>query len=283
MINRIFFTIMGIGTFFISLSQNLKDENGKRYGKWVIKGGDRPNSGVPKDGKIEEGYFVNGRKEGEWIRYHKDGKTISLRGNYSNNRPKGEYKRYFKNGKLKEFGSFNEDQYKGILIRYHSNGKIAYQGNYNNSGKETGTIKYFYDNGNLALEYHAKNNSIEGKVIRYFEDGSLKESFIISTSGKILNAQIFQKLNKSDSRTIEKNQDKKIIYPPKIKNPNTKGLKFVPNGYNTIYNENDEIWMDGEFKNGQLWDGKVRDYDEDGILNKIRVFKLGIYHSDGQL
>jgi hypothetical protein len=41
--------------------------------------------------------------------------------------------------------------------------------------------------------------------------------------------------------------------------------------------------MDGEFKNGQLWDGKVFDYSRDGILLKVRVFKLGKYHSDGQL
>ncbi|MEY3844547.1 MAG: hypothetical protein RL293_969, partial [Bacteroidota bacterium] len=55
------------------------------------------------------------------------------------------------------------------------------------------------------------------------------------------------------------------------------------NGYNKVYNDNDEIWMEGEFKNGQLWDGKVYDYDTDGILQKVRIFKAGRYHSDGQL
>jgi antitoxin component YwqK of YwqJK toxin-antitoxin module len=74
-----------------------------------------------------------------------------------------------------------------------------------------------------------------------------------------------------------------MIYPPKIANPRMKGLKFVTNGYNKVYNDNDEIWMEGEFKNGQLWDGKVYDYDADGILQKVRIFKLGRYHSDGQL
>jgi antitoxin component YwqK of YwqJK toxin-antitoxin module len=50
-----------------------------------------------------------------------------------------------------------------------------------------------------------------------------------------------------------------------------------------VYNANDEIWMDGEFKNGQLYDGKVYDYDQDGILQKVRIFKNGKYHSEGQL
>lgn len=280
-----FFQFLIIG-FFIQFfspifSQNLRDEKGKRTGKWVFRGSDMPNSGISKDSKVEEGYFVNGRKEGLWIKYHKDGKTISLKGNYSNNRPEGDYKRFFRNGKLKEAGSFAKDEYKGLLTRYYPNGKIAYQGSYNNSGMENGTVKYFHENGNLALEYTTKNNSIEGIVKRYYEDGSLEESFTISSDGKITNTRTFHQ--KEKPQKLSKEKEAKNMYPPKIKNPNTKGLRFIPNGYNKIYNDNDEIWIDGEFKNGQLWDGKVRDYDEDGILKKIRVFKNGVYHSDGQL
>lgn len=277
---RLIFIWFLMGNFPL-FSQNLKDANGKRTGKWVFFGSDRPSSGVQKYGKVEEGYFVNGRKEGVWIQYHKDGKTISLKGNYNNNRPEGDYKRYFKNGKLREAGSFSKDGYKGQLTRYYSNGKTAYQGSYNNSGMENGTVRYFHENGNVALEYTLKNNSVDGIVKRYFEDGSLKESFIVSSGGKISNTQTFNQ--KDVPQIITKEKEPILTYPPKIKNPNTKGLRFFPNGYNKIYNENDEIWIDGEFKNGQLWDGKVRDYDEDGILKKIRVFKNGVYHSDGQL
>jgi antitoxin component YwqK of YwqJK toxin-antitoxin module len=261
-------------------SQNQKDSNGKRTGKWIFTGANRPNSGIEKDGKVEEGYFVNGRKEGIWLKYHKDGKTISLKGNYTDNRPEGDYKRFFKDGKLKEAGSFKKDQFKGLLTRYHSNGKMLYQGSYNNSGYENGTIKYFHENGNIALEYNIKNNLLEGKVSRYYEDGSLKESFTISADGEIRNAQTFVKQERPKSDDQVK-KPTKTIYPPKIKNPKTKGLTFNPNGYNTIYNENEDIWMDGEFKNGQLWDGRVRDYDKNGIVKKIRVFKKGVYHSDG--
>ena len=261
-------------------SQNLKDENGKRTGKWVFKGTDFPNSGYSPNSKVEEGYFVNGRKEGIWIKYYRDGQTVSLKGNYSNNRPGGNYKRYYKNGKLQEVGSFNKDQFKGLLTKYHSNGKIAYQGRYNNSGFENGTIKYFHENGNLALEYTYKNKALLGKVSQYYEDGSLKQIYEVSEDGKILNSQNF--IRKEKPKSKEKNvKESKEIYPPNIKNPNTKGLRFNPNGYNRIYNENEEIWMDGEFKNGQLWDGRVRDYDKNGIVQKIRVFKNGIYHSDG--
>jgi antitoxin component YwqK of YwqJK toxin-antitoxin module len=275
------FFVFGINLMLFG--QNKKDQNGKKTGKWIFTGADRPESGIAKDGKVEEGYFVNGRKEGVWIKYHKDGKSIKLKGNYNNNRPDGEYKRYFKDEKLKESGSFSKDQFKGELIRYHANGKIAYQGSYNNSGTESGVIKYFHENGNVALEYTAKNNSLEGKITRYYEDGSVKESFVIQSNGKIQNVQKFEQKEKPKTEVNDKKEKSKVIYPPKIKNPNTKGVRFEPNGYNKIYNENDDIWMDGDFKNGQLWDGKVRDYDKNGILNKIRVFKKGVYHSDGQL
>jgi antitoxin component YwqK of YwqJK toxin-antitoxin module len=70
---------------------------------------------------------------------------------------------------------------------------------------------------------------------------------------------------------------------PKVNSPKTKGAKFQANGYNKVYNNNDEIWQDGIFKNGVLWDGKVYEYDRDGILLKVKVFKNGVYHSDGQL
>jgi antitoxin component YwqK of YwqJK toxin-antitoxin module len=265
---------------FLSIAQNKKDKEGKRTGKWVFTWKDKPNSGVSPNGKIEEGYFNKGRKEGVWIKYHPDGKTPLLKGNYINNRPEGEYKRFFKTGKVKESGAFGKEHYKGDLTRYHTNGKVAYSGSYNNDGMESGSIKYYYENGNIELEYTAKNGVVMGELKRYYENGSLKEVQTFNSKGKPSATKTY-KMAENPVPKVE--TTKTVIYPPTVKNPRTKGLKFVPNGYNKIYNESDEIWMDGEFKNGQLWDGKVFDYSRDGILLKVRVFKLGKYHSDGQL
>jgi hypothetical protein len=70
---------------------------------------------------------------------------------------------------------------------------------------------------------------------------------------------------------------------PKITKPIVKNGKFQPNGYNKVYNVEGEIWQDGDFKEGKLFNGKVYVYDRDGILLKVKVFKNGVYHSDGQL
>ena len=56
-----------------------------------------------------------------------------------------------------------------------------------------------------------------------------------------------------------------------------------PSQNTKVYNKKGEIWKDGTFKNGEIWDGKVYEYDGDGILQRILVYKEGKYHSDGQL
>lgn len=275
----IFTCCLLLATFFVH-AQNKKDVHGKRTGKWVYTGADKPNSGIAKTGKVEEGIYVNGRKEGVWTKYHKDGKTPKLKGNYVDNRPDGAYTRYYSSGQIKEQGSFSKNGYKGELIRYYTNGKISYKALYNNEGKETGKVQYFHENGKIALEYTMKNGLLTGKVSRFNGQGNLIESFDVSSTGAISNVKSFSNAPKA---TNQGNTAGSVIYPPKIANPRTKGLKFVTNGYNKVYNSNDEIWMEGDFKNGQLWDGKVYDYDNDGILQKVRIFKAGRYHSDGQL
>ena len=280
MMSRLLLCVLLLQTMTFVHGQNKRDANGKRHGKWVYTGKMKPEYGYDKNTTVEEGYYVHGRKEGVWIKYYADGKTPKIKGNYNNNRPQGDYNRYFKEGKLKERGSFAKDQYKGELIRYHANGIIAYRGNYNNEGIESGLVQYFHENGNVALEYTVKNGKLSGELKRYYEDGALKEKLTFDEKGKVTSHIDFAK---TAPKTKPENEENKQVKPPKLSNPNTRGVKFEPNGYNKVYNESQEIWMDGQFKNGQLWDGKVFDYNSDGILMKVRVFKDGKYHSDGQL
>ena len=276
MIKPLVFLLFSLSLICFTINgQNLKDNEGKRTGKWIIY-----KSKSSKDLKIEEGVFVKGRKEGQWIKYFEDGKTPKLKGSYSNNRPDGEFIRYYKNGKIKEKGSYSKSKFKGEYIRYYSNGMTEYIGNYNNLGEETGVVKHFHTNGNLALEYSVKNGHLTGKLTRYFEDGSLQSSISFSENGAKIASKTYQ--NKPSEKKIV-NTGSNSSSPPYLKNPKTKGVKFNFYGYNKVYNENDEIWMDGIFKNGQLWDGKVYKYDRDGILQRVLVYKEGKYHSEGQL
>ena len=264
-----------------SWAQNKRNADGERHGKWVFTGKDFPNRNLPKTQKVEEGYYVNGRKEGTWIKFFPDG-VVQLKGNYNNNRPQGTYTRYYPNGKIAEQGDFQANGYKGLLLRYHDNGQLAYRANFNNQGQESGKVSYYHPNGKLALSYTVKNGQVQGEVARYNTSGQLQNSFEVSADGQVGK---LQKATTQQNNPIPKPVAaiNAIVYPPRLSNPKTKGLRFVPNGYNKVFNDNDEIWMDGEFRSGQLYDGKVYDYDQNGILQKVRIYKLGKYHSDGQL
>ena len=54
---------------------NQRGPNGLKQGRWVYFGKDRPKSGFPLEGKVEEGPYLDDRKEGTWIKYHNDGVT----------------------------------------------------------------------------------------------------------------------------------------------------------------------------------------------------------------
>jgi len=258
-------------------AQNARDDKGKKQGHWVVKGKDKPSLGYASDKIIEEGNYVHGRKSGVWIKYHKDGHTAKLKGEYVDNRPMGQYSRYFSNGKLKEKGTFGNETYSNELIRYHKNGNIAFIAKFDDKGNETGVIKHFYPNGNLQAQFQLKNGEVDGVVSQYYENGTLKSSYNIS-NGKITETLQKPANKKTDNYSEPEHSD----LPPKVENPITKGVTFFPEGYNKVYNENDEIWLDGNFRNGNLWDGKVFSYGEDGLLRNVKIFKEGKFHSYSQ-
>ena len=259
---------------------NKKDSGGKKQGKWIYFGKDRPNFGYPDEGKVEEGNYKDDRKEGFWTKYHYDGKTPKLKGEYDNNRPKGHYTKYHENGKIKEVGNFERDKYLDTLKRYHENGTLEYIANYDELGKESGAVSYFYANGQIEFEYISKEGQPVGKAIRYYENGDIKEIIEYNADG-----------------SLGKSTPKPMVSPPvvvkdpgasnetttKVVAPKVKDGKFNPNGYNKVYNSNEELYQDGDFKDGRLYNGKMYIYDADGILLKVKIYKDGLYHSDGQL
>ena len=209
----------------LGLSQNdtlnQRDKNDLKQGHWIYYGKDRPAEGFPANGKIEEGRYVNDRKEGVWIRYHVDGMTPKLKGMYVNNRPCGEFWKYNLDGTLKESGVFvsRNDYY---LKRTPA---LTAHGNPTDSLRENRSIPNIYPIPRCDDSLHHSGN-IRGCVT---------------------------------------------------------GSGFNDNGHNKVFNRDDEIWQDGEFKDGRLWDGKLYIYDSDGILLKIKVYKAGEYVLDAYL
>ncbi len=256
------------------------DDKQQKQGYWIWYGKDRPNSGVPPDGKVEEGRYVDSRKEGLWIKYHQDGKTPKIIGHYQNNRPVGQYQKFDESGQLKEKGTFSKNLYCDTLIKWHPNGQLYYVAFFNNEGQEQGQVTYYYENGTIELTYFAENG-IPKNEIHFTQNGDTLQQY--KRSDRVFWTDAEKEKYESGSSRIK---PQKINQKPPFTDPaslNSGKKNLVPNGYNILLNEDKEKWQEGTFKDGQLWDGKVYIYDKDGILLKVEVYKSGLYYSDGQL
>ncbi|MES2555205.1 MAG: hypothetical protein V4604_03590 [Bacteroidota bacterium] len=257
-------------------SINQKDNKGQKQGHWIYYGKNRPESGVPLEGKVEEGYYVDDRKTGTWIKYQQDGITPKMQGEYVDNRPK--IVCTFRHSKYREQATIVDNHYVDSVKRFYDNGNLEYEAFYTLAGKENGRVNYYYPNGQLEFIYNAVNGTPTGKAIRYYKNGDIKELIEYDEDGAILKTENFEMVNLDPTEIISTEK------APSLMNPmNTKGKEWKPDGYNKVYNEDNEVWQDGMFKEGKLWNGKVYVYDPDGILLKVKVFKSGVYHSDGQL
>jgi len=268
---------------------NQIDDFGKKQGYWIYYGKDKPEKGYPTDGRIEEGFYKDDRKKGDWIKYYKDGITPSLKLQYVNSRPNGDYEKYYPTGILREKGRFAGGKQQGEFCSYHPCGSIQTKKFYLPNGKEDGPVFYYYPNcdstdtlNHVELIYKKKEGVTVDTLFRFYFSGCVKEMVIYNTG--IMDSKITY-LDDCDisvdefgtEGVIKYNHYKDPINPPRtIVDP-----KKIDDGYNKIYNNNSEIWMDGEFKGGKLWNGKLYNYDSDGILLKIEIWKNGKYHSDG--
>lgn len=259
---------------------NRTDENGIKQGYWIYYGKDKPGKGYPMDGKVMEGPFVDDRKEGVWIIYHEDGKTPRTIGNFKNGRGNGEYTKYYEDGTIREEGTYGNQKQTGIFRTYHPNGVLEQEKVFNEEGKEDGPVKVYYDDGTLEYAYEKKDGISVGTATRYYPNGDVKEVKTYNPDGTIGTTKTYEMVNPE-----KKENDVSGSGGPRGDKGGTvkDGSTFKCTGYNKVYNENDELWMDGEFKNCRLWDGKLYKYDADGILLKIEIWKNGKYHSDGQL
>ncbi|MFT5777693.1 MAG: hypothetical protein ACI837_000641 [Crocinitomicaceae bacterium] len=308
--------IVGFGLTCIGQVDTLNqtDDQDRKQGYWIYYGSDRPSEGYPLEGKVEEGPYLDNRKAGLWIKYHIDGKTPKLVGEYANNRPSGEYRKYYQNGNLKEQGTFTKNRYGGELLRYFESGRLQYRSTDHN-GVGNDSLLYYFESG--CLEYVIVNDSQgrEKLSLSYYRDSC---NVVKDRSENVIHAVIdpdIEYLKSDDTLTIvNPNVNSRGYYRHftlsesvvdslasskgkieefqwiedslqrvKTHKVHCKGTTIKRSGYLKLYNKDDEIYLDGEFQERVFWNGKQYEYDKDGILLHVRVFKKGLYHSDGQL
>ena len=260
---------------------NKIDVNRKRQGYWMIKAKLPKFRDYPVGNLIEEGKYVNSRKEGLWKKYFPSTKLKSEI-TYKGSRPFGKYILYYENGNIEESGNWERTKNTGDFKRYHENGKLSQSFTFTASGKRSGKQVYYYPNGKLRLE-GTWNESLEtGEQKEYHENGDLMS--VKNFNGGTLDPASFQIYA---SKTLVKEAVEKMV--EEGKGVNVKVTKedeanqggFDGTGCKKLFNLNKQISKDGVFDNYRLIDGKYFKYDENGILIQIMIFKDGRYIGNG--
>ena len=117
--------------------------------------------------------FNNDILHGSAKYYESDTGKLGSEGNYKNGKKDGVWIFYFKNGNKKWVGNYKDDQISGELIQYEENGIIISKENYED-GKLVGKYEYYHDNGRLRLTGELLDGKDNGEKISYWSNSNKK-------------------------------------------------------------------------------------------------------------
>lgn len=121
--------------------------------------------------KISEGKMIERSKQGEWLYYHKDGKSLMTKEKYNNNKLEGKRIVYFINGKKAQETMYLNGLKHGIDVHYNEKGIILKEYLYANDILE-GLSKLYDSEGNLFREGNYKANRKHGSW-KYYKNRTL--------------------------------------------------------------------------------------------------------------
>lgn len=112
-----------------------------------------------KGKKVSEGNFKGKEKDGKWIYFHIDGKTIMSEENYVNGKLEGIRKVYYKSGKPSDEMNYKNGVLEGKLFKYAENGQVISEEIYVNDSKH-GKAIYRNASGVIVEEVDFDNGRI---------------------------------------------------------------------------------------------------------------------------
>lgn len=257
---------------------NQSDINNFKQGYWKITAEMRQDTGYFPGDIIEEGEFKNSRKVGLWIRYYPGGNKQSEI-EYVNGRPKGKYKTYYNNGKVEEEGTWVQQKNTGGFKRYYSNGEKMQEFNFTEDGIRNGRQLYFHENGQIEVDVTIIDGKEEGTMKRYFENGDLKSEVEVSDGKADHTTYKEYGTEKDEVVTRTSKVEKKEAKIESTVKPNLGTVN--PEGYNKLYTRSLLLKWDGYYHFGRPWNGKKYIYNQNGILQKIEIYKNGLYIGNG--
>ncbi len=268
---------------------NKIDGEGKKQGKWILFGRHKPGTCYQNEQKVEEGKYADNRKTGTWVEFYCNG-NMRNKLTFVNGRPDGYAIMFHENGKISEEGNWKNNRWVGNYKLYYENGQVQHEFVFSPNGKREGAQKYYYDNGQLAIEGNFANGKESGVIKEYYENGDVKaEKNYADGNVDLASIKEFQPKKPIAKRSEDPAENAPIVKVKEDERPNEAAKKgkvagpLVLNGPAVLYNKNKQVTKDGVFKDNRFMEGKAYIYDENGILQRVAVYKNGIYVGDTQV
>ena len=138
------FTLFLLAVFLVSTAQeyemvardtiNMTDANGKKQGKWIIKGYSKKGSCYKEMQIIEEGTYKDNKRVDVWTEYYCNS-NVKAKVPYVGGRPNGYVTFYYENGKVREEGNWTNNRWIGKYKFYYDDGTIL-ECDFDDKGKE---------------------------------------------------------------------------------------------------------------------------------------------------
>lgn len=110
-----------------------------------------------------------GRRQGQWIDYHDNGK-IKSKGSFVNGFPVGEFIYFTDKGVLYAKNVYSENKIDATTEIYSESGNVAAKGFYKNK-KRYGEWQYFDEQGVTILIENYLNGVLDGRWVSYYKTG----------------------------------------------------------------------------------------------------------------
>lgn len=264
------------------------DGNGLRQGYWEITGAISGEDGYRNDRIVEEGIYEDNKRSGLWRKFYPSG-NVRSEITYANGFPRGPYRIYYPSGTVEEEGDWQGMKNVNAFKRYHDNGTIAQDFHFNSKGRRDGTQRYYFPSGHHQLTVDVENGLSNGLYQTYYADGSIKEqkqiisgrvdpSSIVhyaATNGQLA-SETGPKLPAGEILTETNPAQTASSAPLEATSKNQQVVgRFEDTGSGKLYNHNNQVTQEGEFREGRLWNGKWHRYDREGKLSKTEVYQQG--------
>jgi len=264
---------------------NKVDAEGRRQGKWIVSNKIKNLPDYKEDQKVEEGIYSDNKKTGIWKEYYPSG-GLKNKITFENNRPNGYAIMYHENGKISEEGLWKNNRWVGDYKLYYENGQVQQEFKFNATGKREGPQKYYYENGQTMIEGNWNGGKEAGVITEYYPDGEKRaEKNFNDGNIDVATTKTYEPKKPMPKEEPEKPKDPvesgPVIVPQHDEKPNIN--VFNGEGQWTLYNKNKQISKEGIFAKGRLIEGKVYHYSDNGILNRIAVYKGGAYVGDAPI